>query len=209
MSETNVKIFSFKELKQAIQKCCRGENLSSTEFTDKYSFSMNASKLNQMLYKAELPFRVFAGAPVIKSKPISLQDSDIFVLSDYVQDSNELFKLMRSAKEYIIFSIFSVKNKEGDIEIRMNADDEDPVDAKTLFKMCNTEEADLDLCCSIMKDMPRYQIMVARRFSEQKEGFVYDVFFRSNRNISEYYKVAIGEQEVENGDEDAMDAVEE
>lgn len=183
-------VSSFFDLKNMIIKSCIAKS-DAKDYAEKHNFSINMVTLDNMFAQKGLDYHVMAGLSMLDSYIPCV--TDIHTVSDYVEDQTMLMNVMDGYTQVVIFTIYSTKNKDG--EIAIGEDEEHPYDHKKIFALCNGKKIDLDLMGIIVKQLPIYKIMVARRFNPSTDLFVYEVFFRSNRAMSEFYRSEMAAKE--------------
>lgn len=187
-------VASFKDIKGIIIKCCTAVNAGSMEFAEKYEFAVDIAKMNNIFRQRQLDYHVLACNTTLKS--YTPYASDIHNIADYVNNSEELSAIMDGYTQIVFFTVFSNKNKDGSIEFRIDSDNENPLNPSELFSVCNnTNKLNINIAAGIVKDVPNYRIMVTRRFIPNKDKFAYTIHFRSNKEMSLYYKSITSEEQ--------------
>ena len=174
----------FLEIRSMIVKACRALS-DSTDYTEKHHFTVNTSSLNNMFKQRGLDYHVMAGTFKLESfRPFV---SDIHTIAEYVESFEKIVDIMDGYTQIAIFTVFSTHNKDG--EISFTNDNDEDLTIKDMNSLCNDpNKLDFKLMSMILKNVPNYRIMVARRFHPKSDSFVYDVYFRSNHHMTDFYK---------------------
>lgn len=179
-------VASFTELRQFIIKCCVSDS-SSKDYAQKHHFDLDTAKLNNILVKKEYPYRVVGGTNKLPSYTPYV--SDMHSLADFVDTSKDMTEIMDGYSQIILFSLISVEDESGPIELRIDPNAEEAMDTKEIYSALNTpRKLNMELMASVVKDLPVYRIMVVRKFHAKSDSFVYNVYFKSNRRMTEFYK---------------------
>lgn len=200
-------VVSFRDLKNMITKVCTAKS-DAKDYAEKHSFSMNMYTLNNMLVQKKLDYRVMAGTDKLGSYIPFV--SDIHMITDYVESYEELMEIMDGYTQIAVFTLFSIRNKNGEIVI--GEDEEHKLADKDIFAACNNhKKLDIELMSVISKQLPTYRILVARKFNPKSDSFAYNVYFRSNRQMSAFFRSEMGKKEAENeeSEDDKIDLSEE
>ena len=184
---------SLQNITYIIKKCCSVEE-AIVDYTDRYKFRLDISKLENMLKQKKTNLHVLAFDKSLQSKLVGVED--IQLVSEYMHDPDllELTIGENSNTNFVQFMIFGTENQDGKIDIKITnpePGEEEIIDDKELFGMVNGingHELDRTLVTNIVKFLPCYRVIVTRIFNTSEDRFEYRVYIRSNYNMVTYYK---------------------
>ena len=184
---------SLQNITYVIKKCCTVEE-NIVDYTDRYKFRLDVSKLENMLKQKKTNLHVLAFDKFLQSKLVGIED--IQLVSEYMHDEDllELTIGESSNTNFVQFMIFSTENQDGKIDIRITDTEKNNdviIEEKELFGMVNGingHELDRALVTNIIKQLPCYRVIVTRIFNTSEDRFEYRVYIRSNFNMVTYYK---------------------
>lgn len=186
-------VTSFHDLKTMIIKVCDA-NSGAKDYAEKHGFTVKAHILNNMFVQKGLDYRVMAGAVNLQSYVPYI--SDIHTVMDYVESEEEMKDILDGYTQIAIFSLFSIRNKNG--KVVFTKDEEQPYTDIELFGLCNNKKKmDTELMINISKQLPIYRVLVARRFDPGTDSFSYKIYFRSNSQMSAFFRSEIDKQKNE------------
>ena len=185
--------YTLKSLTYMIKKCCVSSDNES--LNDMYSFSLNITKLKNMLKQKNTNLHLIALNKSLESRAVQLEDLQL--ITEYVHD-NRMYNTIFDGKSHILqFMLFSSENSDGEISfLSENENGEQiPMSEKELFDKCNIDVDD-NFVKNICRDLPCYRVIVTRSFvkgyNDKIEGptdrFEYKVNIRSNFNMVAYQK---------------------
>lgn len=195
-------VTSFHDLKTMIIKVCDA-NSGAKDYAEKHGFTVKAHILNNMFVQKGLDYRVMAGAANLQSYVPYI--SDIHTIMDYVESEEEMKDILDGYTQIVIFSLFSIRNKNG--AIVFGDDENHPYTDNELFLFCNNKKKmDTELMINISKQLPIYRVLVARKFCPKTDSFSYEIYFRSNSQMSAFFRSEIDKQKNEkNNDQTAKE----
>lgn len=189
-------VTSFHDLRTMITKVCDA-NSSAKDYAEKHGFTIKTHILNNMFVQKGLDYRVMAGAANLQSYVPFI--SDIHTIMDYVDSEDEMKDILDGYTQIAIFSLFSIRNKNG--MVVFGEDEEHTYTDGELFSLCNNKKKmDTELMINISKQLPIYRILVARKFNPKTDSFSYEIYFRSNKQMSAFFKSEMDKQKNEKDD---------
>lgn len=189
-------VTSFHDLRSMITKVCDA-NSGAKDYAEKHEFTVKTHILNNMFVQKGLDYRVIAGATNLQSYVPFI--TDIHTIMDYVSSEEEMKDILDGYTQIAIFSLFSIRNKNG--EIVFEEDEEHPYTDSELFALCNNKKKmDTELMINICKQIPIYRVLVARKFNPKTDSFSYEIYFRSNKLMSAFFRSEIDKQKNAKGD---------
>jgi hypothetical protein len=174
---------SFKELRVAISKSCTA--VQTEDISDRYAFTLDAIKLENILKQKKSPLHVMAFNKVLESRVPSVKD--VQLITEYMRLPEEIDNTFNGKVQVCEFMIFCKQNIQGPVEINNEAGE--IISDKDLFNFCNnTEELNDEIIYGIIKNLPVYKILVTREFDYNSDMFEYKIYIRSNYEMVTYYK---------------------
>lgn len=174
---------SFSEIRSIITKCC-GTNQTS-ELSDKYSFDMNISKMENILKQKKTELHALAFNKTIESRVPSY--NDIQLVTEYMKDEKEINYTFNGTNQIAELMLYYQANNQGAMEIKDQ--DGNLITDKELFNLCNNPESlDKEIIFNIVKNMPIYRILIVRGFNTESDRFEYKIYIRSNYNMISFYR---------------------
>ena len=174
-------ILTFRELKPIIAKNCKVINLDTIEIKPRYHFLIDFEKLEISLAKAETDLHVLSFDTMMESQVPKLRDIQMF--SEYIYIQKETSdKLLNGLTEYIPFMLYSDKNGE----LWKEKEDIQDITNLELFNKVNVD-LDYNVISHIIDYAPIYGVIVTKRFNSVKERFDYNINFKPNQAMNDYF----------------------
>jgi len=174
---------SFKELRVAISKSCTA--VQTEDISDRYAFTLDAIKLENILKQKKSPLHVMAFNKVLESRVPSVKD--VQLITEYMRLPEEIDNTFNGKVQVCEFMIFCKQNIQGPVEINNEAGE--IISDKDLFNFCNNaEELNEEIIYGIIKNLPVYKILITREFDYNSDMFEYKIYIRSNYEMVTYYK---------------------
>jgi hypothetical protein len=182
---------SFKELRVAISKSCTA--VQTEDISDRYAFTLDAIKLENILKQKKSPLHVMAFNKVLESRVPSVKD--VQLITEYMRLPEEIDNTFNGKVQVCEFMIFCKQNIQGPVEINNEAGE--IISDKDLFNFCNNaEELNEEIIYGIIKNLPVYKILITREFDYNSDMFEYKIYIRSNYEMVTYYKALTDQRSV-------------